>query len=183
MKGRKAVPVEVRERRGDLSRGKSEADTVVIGGRREGTIPRPPPGLTSSMRSIWRVVCGDLIAAHIYDEVDVYAIEAFCVVLGRAREARQVLNRPGKLTDRLLAPTVRGTMAHPLLAVERESLKEARLMGEMLGLSPSARTRLGLKRPTGKTLKDMQGQAPASARSRLTSIAGGRVKDDEDDDD
>lgn len=183
MKGRKAVPREVRERRGDASKGASQGDTVVVGGRSlDGKVPKPPPGLTSSMQSIWRVVIEDLIDAHIYDRVDVYAVEAFVVALGRAREARTILNRPGKLEDRLLAPTVRGTMAHPLLTVERESLKEARLMGEMLGLSPSARSRLGLKRPTGKTLNDMKDQGGRSARASLKMMPGGKVDDDDDDD-
>lgn len=118
-----------------------------------------PAGLTPQMRSTWKAIVADLRANDALDPADAAYIEALAVMWGRAREARAELNRQAELFDKghrelppLLEKTERGTTANPLLAVERESLKELRLVAEWLPLSSRARRKLGLEERRDESL-------------------------------
>lgn len=161
MKGRKPTSAEQRRREGDRSH-RPATDPVLIGGRlRDDEEPRVPPNLSRHMRAVWRTVIDDMREGGILDRADLVTVEAFAVALGRAREIRaflKTLQTTENPYGHLLADAARGTQAHPLLAHERNSLTEARQIGEHLGLSPVARTRLGLDAKGSLKPKSMQGE-------------------------
>lgn len=103
-----------------------------------GTIP-VPEGLTDSMRAAWDILVVDLADQGTLERTDRVLIESAAVMWGRARDAREEIERSG-----YIVPTVRGTTANPMLGVERESWKELRMLSDLLPLTRSARQRLGL---------------------------------------
>lgn len=147
---------------------------VIVGGRPEpDELVTPPRGLDVWARGAWREVVPQLVASKLIDRVDRQALEAYCTHVGRARAIREeiewehepasydrntgeLLNpktldrrvRRRTLDEQLRARTVRGWTSNPLLGQEREALREARMMGELLGLNPVGRTRLVGRRPS-----------------------------------
>ena len=160
--GRKPTPTEVKRRNGNPGkRGLPQA--TLVGGRRR---PPAPPQLSGPMATAWRYMVDDLEAGDVLDHADGGILEAAAVFWGRAREARSELRRQAEQHRRgrrelshLLAETARGYTSNPLIAIERESWGQFRLIADNLGLSPNARARLGMVRraqgtPTGGTMSN-----------------------------
>lgn len=148
---------------------------VVVGGRPTlDELERPPAGLDKWARAAWREVVPQLVVAKLIDRVDRQALEAYATHVGRARALREEIewaheeheyDEAGTLTnaktagrrthrrslsEQFRAVTARGFTSNPLLSQEREALREARMMGEVLGLNPVGRTRLVGKNPKGR---------------------------------
>lgn len=141
---------------------------VIVGGRpRESDLARPPASLDRWAKAAWREVVPLLIEGKLMDLVDRQALEAYALHMGRARALREAIEweheepRYDVLTGAMLNPktagrrvrrktldeqfrarTVRGYTSNPLLAQERDALREARLCAEVLGLNPVSRTKL-----------------------------------------
>lgn len=65
------------------------------------------------------------------------------------------------LREQFVSRSVRGYTSNPLLAQEREALREARMQGELLGLDPVGRTRLqGGNKPKGRGLAGITAGLP-----------------------
>lgn len=178
--GRKPKPAEQKRREGDRSH-RPPVQPSIIGGRvDEGEKIPPPPDLSTHMTAVWTVVVEDLRSGGVLDRADLASVEAFAVAMGRVREIRaylRTLQTKAEPFGHLLADSARGTQAHPLLSQERGFLTEARQIGENLGLSAMARTRLGLDakgslKPQGmeSELERKIGKSP-----RLRVHAGGRA--------
>jgi len=80
--------------------------------------------------------------------------------LGKRRHRRT-------LRDQFVTRSVRGYTSNPLLMQEREALREARMIGELLGLNPVGRTRLVGKQPKGRGLAGLTANLP---RPALTAV-------------
>lgn len=122
---------------------------------------RMPAGLSSEMQKAWRIIVGDLQRLGTLDPSDAQLIEMAAMMLGRAREARAELagqatdHRKGKRDlSHLMSETVRGTTSNVLLTVERESVKEFRLLVDLLERRAQARGTGAGKRP--KSLSEMR---------------------------
>lgn len=158
---------------------------VIAGGRpTDGELERPPASLDKWAKAAWREVVGMLIAGKLIDRVDAQALEAYALHMGRARalreaiewvheepqysEAGELLNpktlgrriRRKTLDEQFRARTVRGTTSNPLLAQERDALREARLCAENLGLNPVSRTQLAKGRKERTGLGSLTGALP-----------------------
>lgn len=159
---------------------------VIVGGRPEpAELEVPPRGLDRWARAAWREVVPQLVASKLIDRVDRQALEAYAVHLGRARAIREEIEweheapkydrntgelqnpktlgrrvRRRTLDEQLRARTVRGYTSNPLLSQERDALREARMMGELLGLNPVGRTRLVGRRPERNGLASITGGLP-----------------------
>lgn len=166
-RGRKPKTVEERRRDGDTSHRPPPTPVFVAGRVEENEEVPLPPDFDEHMTGVWTLVVDDLREGGLLDRADLVTVEAFAVAMGRARAIRAALlvvaaeektrvAGDAKATaaekalakagfGHLLADAVRGTQAHPLLSQERGYLTEARQIGEHLGLSAVARTRLGLE--------------------------------------
>lgn len=188
--GRK--PRSLEDRRAD-----GEAITalpVIVGGRpTEGEWGDPPSSLDRWGKAVWREVVPQLIDAKLIDRVDSQALESYCLHLGRARAIRQAIEwvheepkynlgtgelmnartmgrklRRRTLDEQFRARTARGFTSNPLLSQEREALREARMMGELLGLNPVGRTRLaGGKKQARAGLRGLTDSLP---RPQLAAV-------------
>ena len=136
------TPIEIRRQTGNRSKRPLPTARTVAG--RPRSAPDAPHGFTEFQREAWHEVVADLRAGELFDSADRYAVETFCVLLGRFRELRSLINDREGL-DRYLAETTRGTWtANTLVTQERETARELRLMAGELGLTAIARTKLGL---------------------------------------
>lgn len=181
MKGRKPVSAEEKRRDGDRSHRAPTMPALVAGRPDEDERIAPPPNLSRHQAGVWRIVLADLRAGGILDRADLSTVESFATALGHVREIRaalmiiravekRVMAAEGAPDDpvrralakadlgHLLADAARGTQANPLLSQERGFLTEARQIGEHLGLSAMARTRLGLEAKGSIKPKGMQGE-------------------------
>lgn len=179
---------------------------VLVGGRPTlDELARAPVGLDKYARAAWHEVVPQLVEAKLIDRVDRHALEAYALHMGRARALREaiewehhttcecppdgphVTRGPGRcrlgervrrrtLEEQFTARTARGFTSNPLLSQEREALREARMMGELLGLNPVGRTRLGMKKPKGANLGALTGALP---RPALVAVPGGKPEPDE----
>lgn len=85
-------------------------------------IPKPPPKFSKAARELWRDVCRKLIARQLLTETAIYTVEQFVLLQLAAREA---------MTN------TKATAGQKL-----SLMREARLAGEELGLSPSAHAKV-----------------------------------------
>jgi P27 family predicted phage terminase small subunit len=164
---------------------------IIAGGRPSlHELERPPAGLNKWARDAWREVVPQLIAGKLVDRVDRQALEAYALHMGRARALREEIEwiheapdydpktgelrnpktmgrrvRERTLEEQFRAVTARGFTSNPLLSQEREALREARMMGELLGLSPVGRTRIAA------TKKERTGLAGLTAGLPMPMLA------------
>jgi P27 family predicted phage terminase small subunit len=175
--GRKPRTLEARRSAGEVL----TVLPVIVGGRPSETeMERPPASLDRWGKAAWREVVPLLVHAKLIDKVDRQAVEAYALHMGRARALRETIEwvhwddcecpqedgeephhvpgcrlgrrrRGRSLEEQFMARTQRGYTSNPLLSQEREALREARMMGELLGLNPVGRTRMtgAKKKPNG----------------------------------
>lgn len=167
---------------------------LIVGGRpTESELERAPNGLDKWARAAWREVVPQLVQAKLIDRVDRQALEAYALHLGRARALREAIEweheeprynkldgtlmneatigrrvRRKTLDEQFRARTVRGFTSNPLLSQEREALREARMMGELLGLNPVGRTRLAGK--TGPKRAGLASLTDSLPRPQLRAV-------------
>jgi P27 family predicted phage terminase small subunit len=85
--------------------------------------PAPPPGLPEAAADVWReiVESNDLAGT-----VDRAALEAFCTLMARLREARDRVEQEGMVVE-----DPRGRVVpHPALLVERQTAEQIRAWGD-----------------------------------------------------
>jgi P27 family predicted phage terminase small subunit len=140
MRGRKPQPIEQRIREGNTQQ-RPIPQPVLVGGRPDmEDFAEPPAGLPPDGKKLWRRDVGRLVEVGIVDRVDVAALEGLCVAYARAKQAGRIVNREGLTVD-----GSRGQpRPHPAVKIERESWLWFDRLGEQYGLTPIARTRLGL---------------------------------------
>lgn len=162
---------------------------VIVGGRPDlDELERPPSSLDRWAKAAWREVVPQLVDAKLIDRVDRQAIEAYALHMGRARALREAIEweheppryergadppvllnpktigrrvRRKTVDEQFRARTARGYTSNPLLSQEREALREARMMGEQLGLNPVGRTKLAKSRKERAGLGSLLGNLPA----------------------
>jgi len=169
--GRKPRTIESRRDAGEVI----TTLPVVVGGRpTHDELASPPESLDEYGQQAWREVAQQLVDSKLIDRVDRQALEAYALHMGRARAIREEIEwmhfergprvgerkRRRTLSEQFRAVTARGFTSNPLLSQEREALREARMMGELLGLNPVGRTRLGSKTKERRGLQGLTGDLP-----------------------
>ncbi len=94
-------------------------------------IPKPPKKFSAEARSLWKTICSELIARRTLTKAATFTVEQFCVLTIAGREAMR--DKKANYSQRL------------------SLVREARLLGESLGLSPSAQ---GKVRPPAGAIGD-----------------------------
>lgn len=147
---------------------------VLPGGRPTATeLAVVPRGLDRWGRAAWGEVVELLESAKLIDRVDRQALEAYALHVGRARALREAIEwehddkgkrtRHKTLEEQFMAKTARGFTSNPLLSQEREAWREARMMGELLGLNPVGRTRMTGKQKKPSGLSGLTADLPRPA--------------------
>lgn len=137
MKGRPRKPIERHLAEGTFNATRHKVKTpTLVGGRAR---LDPPPNLSAEERELWVRIVEDLDAAQIIDHADFAVVESAAVQIARARAARRSIHRRGLLVQSRLGETI----ANPAVRIERDAWGSFLRFAEQLGLSPSARARLG----------------------------------------
>lgn len=161
MRGRPPKPTETKRNAGNRRKEKLP-DPVTVAGR--GTIP-PPEHLTETARDIWREVEPELANAGVTDAVDRYALEIFCTAVAITRQAVEAVNAAG---GQMTVTQPSGRVApSPHFAVWKDATATARQYAEQLGLTPSARARLGVAGKQGASIEDLDLEIGVAPRFRV----------------
>jgi phage terminase small subunit len=97
---------------------KAEKQAVVVLSK----IPNPPKGFSKEARDLWGKVCREMVARRTLTTTAVFTIEQFVSLTLASREA---------MRDKKVS-----------YAQKLSLVREARLLGESLGLSPSAQAKV-----------------------------------------
>jgi P27 family predicted phage terminase small subunit len=135
---RKPKPPALRELEGN--RSKTPIPHIVAGLGR----PVCNPGLSSDEQRYWYAIC-DALPAVLVSRADEQVLERMAIAWSRLWQCRELIAEQG-----LLINTVEGKRRNPLLMVEANARDEMHRCGEVLGLSPVARTRITTIDPAGQ---------------------------------
>jgi P27 family predicted phage terminase small subunit len=113
---------------------------MLVAGRPEHELDEPPDDLPADGQAFWRDTVHRLIEVGMLDLVDEVALRMMAVQYARWQQAGRVLAIDGHFA-RGAAGQIR---EHPAIRIERDAHQLFMKTAEQFGLSPMARTRLGL---------------------------------------
>ncbi len=96
----------------------AENEIVIVLSR----IPKPPAKFSKEARAMWREICAQLIARRLLTDASKYSVEQFILLTLSAREAMK--DKRANYAQRL------------------SLIRESRIVGEALGISPAARRKV-----------------------------------------
>lgn len=136
MRGRKPIPTAIKENKGTVRKSRVLQNEVTV--QLVSSIPEPPDDLSAEAKKTWRNVCDELKANGLLATVDLELVQAYCNEMSMYREAvRQI-----KKTNPLVKSPSGYPMINPWQTIRKQSLKSAMDLGQLFGLTPSARTRI-----------------------------------------
>jgi P27 family predicted phage terminase small subunit len=140
VRGAKPKPVEQKIIEGNPGQ-RELPEILLIGGRPDQEeMSEPPEFLPRDAKDFWRDAVQKLYATGMLDLVDRAALEMLAVTYARWRQAVRVIAADGHFA---MAPG--GNLrVHPAIKIEREASQSFFRMAEHYGLTPVARTRLGM---------------------------------------
>jgi P27 family predicted phage terminase small subunit len=140
MRGRKPTPIEQRVREGNPQH-RPLPEPVIVGGRPvPADLAEPPADLPQDAQDFWCDSVVRLVEVGLIDWVDVPVLEMLATQYARVKQSRRVIAEDGHFA----LGSVGQIREHPALKIERESMAAFLRLAEQYGLTPVARTRLGL---------------------------------------
>lgn len=141
MAGRKPLPTHLKMVRGTLQKCRMNPDEPTP----DPEIPDAPPHLSPEAREEWERLALELYELGILSTIDRAALAAYCQAYGRWVEAEEQLrNIDG--TMKLTETTSNGNIIqNPLVGIANKSLELMHKYLTEFGMSPSSRTRLGIR--------------------------------------
>lgn len=149
MKGRPSDPRRAKRRTGHRRQaGDAAAPGLQIVPAEHSALPAAPEDLPAEAGEMWVAVVEDLVPRGLTTPM-LFNVELLVMAAYRHRQARRKIDELG-----ILVKGQRGPMLNPLIRMERdEAILFMRIAGE-LGLTLSARVRLGLLQLAGHTMAD-----------------------------
>lgn len=149
IRGAKPHMIEDRIRRGNPS-GHRLPEPVLVGGRPEiEDWSQPPEHLPEDAKAVWVNTISTVIEAGVADHVDLPALEGMALAYSRAREAARIIDEEGMIAEGYSGQPVQ----HPAVKIERDSWRAFLNFAEQFGITPIARTRLGLAEVARRSMK------------------------------
>lgn len=142
--GPKPRPVELERALGNPGH-RALPDVVNVAGKAE----IAKPDLDEGSAQVWDEIVPLLSEANLLDRIDAVALEGLCALVARARHASKMIGEHGYTVKH--AKTGIESVS-PWVRIERDAWAQAIKLGEHFGLTPVARTRLGLAVLKGRTL-------------------------------
>lgn len=160
MKGRKPKPIEERIRDGNQSHRPLPEPLLIAGRPLPGELARPPRHLPKEGRDYWRETVARLVDIGMIDRVDRPALEMLATAYARWRQAGKLL-----MTADLLELGARGQLKqNPAIRIERDAATVYMRIAEHFGVTPIARSRLGLAEVHRRSLEaEMSGALAGEA--------------------
>lgn len=173
MRGPKPKPVEQRRLEGNPGK-RTLPEPMLVAGRPDHELDEPPAGLPRDAKEYWRATVRRLVEVGLLDLVDDAALRMLATEYARWRQAGRVITREG-----LISIGSHGQpMTHPAVRVERDAHRLYLSAAEQFGLTPMARTRLGLAELHRRSLHSEMDRALGSADVVIDGDAQGDDGDD-----
>jgi P27 family predicted phage terminase small subunit len=141
MKGRPRIPTEIKFLKGTLSPSRELAAPMIVE-LSEG-VPQPPAHLNALGFEYWEVTCKELKNNNLLTGVDLGLVAGYCNELGLYKKACEVTKIEGEVIVNRFGDKV----ISPWYDVRSRALKQATQMGQLFGVTPSARGKI----ETGKS--------------------------------
>ena len=141
MKGRPRIPTEIKILKGTVERSRELLAPMVVE-LSEG-VPQPPAHLNALGFEYWDVTCRELKNNHLLTGVDLGLVAGYCNELGLYKKACEITNIEGEVIVNRFGDKV----ISPWYDVRSRALKQATQMGQLFGVTPSARGKI----ETGKS--------------------------------
>ena len=99
-------------------------------------VPRAPRWMNEDAAREWRRVMPELVERRILTNADMGSVENFCVAMAMVRAMQRQMDVEG-----ITIMTPKGLAAHPAVRIQSDAMTRARLLSDILGLNPVARSR------------------------------------------
>ena len=111
-------------------------------------IPDAPNGFDDETKEIWEIVCRELQRNNLLAGCDLDILNGYCVLLRQYFQATEKLKKEGTVILNRHGDKV----ANPWYYIQGQSLKQATQIGQLFGITPSARSRISanVAKPTSK---------------------------------
>ena len=146
MKGRPRIPIEIKQIRGTVERSRELLAPMLVE-LSEG-VPQPPAHLNALGLEYWDVTCRELKNNHLLTGVDLGLVAGYCNELGVYKKACGITEQEGEVVLNRFGDKV----ISPWYDVRSRALKQATQMGQLFGVTPSARGKIetGKRAPASK---------------------------------
>lgn len=148
LRGRKPKPTAIKKLEGNPGRRKlNEREPKPANG-----MPSCPTWLETEAKKLWRRVCKELEMMGTLAKSDRETIAVFCQSYARWKESEEFLSTHGPIMQ-----TQSGYIQQlPQVSISHSYMKRMIETGSLLGLNPSARSRLITSDKTNKTVDEME---------------------------
>jgi P27 family predicted phage terminase small subunit len=136
MAGRPRKPVEIKKLQGTYQKCR-ELDAPMIVELSDG-VPEPPEGFSHESIKIWDTVCRELKRNGLLASCDLELLQGYCELLTHYQEATAKLKKEGAV----ILGRHGDKMINPWFQVQSQALKQATQLGQLFGITPSARSRI-----------------------------------------
>lgn len=147
MKGRKPIPTAIK-----ILKGTAEKSRINPNEYKPEPITQPIVSeflKTDYELKEWECITAQLISDGLLTGLDISIIEAYCIEMGKYKEAIDKLTAEGKVLN-----GKKGLYLNPYHLIAERSLDRALKIGVLFGVTPSARSRVSTT-PKKKTLKEL----------------------------
>lgn len=146
MRGRPKLPTEIKKIQGtEDKRWLVENEMKVLP---LDEIPPAPAGFTGELQTIWGTVCRELQRNGLLASCDLELLHGYCQQLHNYYLACAKLKKEGLVVCNRLGEQV----VSPWFSVQSQALKQATQIGQLFGITPSARSRItsNVQKPQSK---------------------------------
>ena len=140
-KGRPPIPDNVHKLRGTRSKVKREAGHESPEPEAVLEIPKAPLTLQLELAQLkWNERAGQLIASKVLKVTDLDVLESYCIAFQTICECVEIIQNEGYTIPGAMG----GKIANPATSIKAKAQAELRQLSTLLGLNPSARTRINV---------------------------------------
>ncbi len=139
-KGRKKLPIEIKDLQGTLRKGRDNPEHVVSSGKIE-AVTEAPKYFSTSEKIMFLDICRDLINSGVLENPDIEIVAKLVMENTRYYDAMKAMRKSGYTK---IDPRSGKSYQAPENAIAANALRAVMSLSAELGLTPAARARLKL---------------------------------------
>jgi P27 family predicted phage terminase small subunit len=146
MKGRPRKPVELKKLEGTYQPCRNLEQPMIV--ELSVGVPQPPVHLNPLGFEYWDITCKELLNNNLLAGADLGLVAGYCNELGLYKSACEMTEKEGVV----IVNRFGDQCVNPWYSVRSAALKQATQMGQLFGITPSARARIetGNVKPASK---------------------------------
>jgi len=146
MKGRPRKPVDLKKIEGTFRADRNLEQPMLV--ELSAGVPQPPAHLNPLGFEYWDITCKELLNNNLLAGADLGLVAGYCNELGLYKSACEITEKEGVVIVNRFGDQV----VNPWYNVRSAALKQATQMGQLFGITPSARAKIetGNVKPVSK---------------------------------